>query len=87
MVLIFLFFLVNRILCIYATLEMEYWCWAYPRISCMIYYPPELQFRVLEEAQLSPRASSFSNPSPFSLVRSLGTSLGRSPLVQELESL
>ncbi|KAF2553642.1 hypothetical protein F2Q68_00036642 [Brassica cretica] len=66
---------------------MEYWCWAYPRISCMIYYPPELQFRVLEQAQLSPRASSFSNPSPFSLVRSLGTSLGRSPLVQELESL
>ncbi|KAF2553641.1 hypothetical protein F2Q68_00036643 [Brassica cretica] len=60
---------------------------AYPRISCMRDYPLELQFRVLEQAQLSPRASSFSNPSPFSLARSLGTSLGRSHLVQELESL
>uniref|UniRef100_M4CT54 Eukaryotic translation initiation factor 3 subunit C n=1 Tax=Brassica campestris TaxID=3711 RepID=M4CT54_BRACM len=36
-----------------------------PSISCMRDYPSELQFRVLEQAQPSPRASSFSNPSPF----------------------
>ncbi|ESQ44237.1 hypothetical protein EUTSA_v10005868mg [Eutrema salsugineum] len=59
-----------------------------PRISCMRDYPSELQFRVLEHAQLSPRASSSSsNPSPFAPVRSRGTSLGRSPLAQELEGL
>ncbi|CAH8301044.1 unnamed protein product [Eruca vesicaria subsp. sativa] len=57
-----------------------------PRISCMRDYPSELQFRVLEQAQLSPRASS-SNPSPFAPVRSRGTSLGRSPFSQELERL
>ncbi|KAL0866981.1 hypothetical protein Bca101_046099 [Brassica carinata] len=58
-----------------------------PRISCMRDYPSELQFRVLEQAQLSPRASSSSNPSPFAPVRSRGTSLGRSPFSQELERL
>lgn len=58
-----------------------------PRISCMRDYPSELQFRVLEQAQLSPRASSSSNLSPFAPVRSRGTSLGRSPLAQELEML
>ncbi|CAH2063679.1 unnamed protein product, partial [Thlaspi arvense] len=57
-----------------------------PRISCMRDYPSELQFRVLEQAHLSPRASD-SNPSPFAPVRSRGTSLGRSPLAQELEML
>ncbi|KAJ4904933.1 calmodulin-binding family protein [Raphanus sativus] len=58
-----------------------------PRISCMRDYPSELQFRVLEQAQLSPRASSSPNPSPFAPVRSRGTSLGRSPFSQELEKL
>ena len=58
-----------------------------PRISCMRDYPSELQFRVLEQAQLSPRASSSSKPSPFAPVRSRGTSLGRSPFSQELERL
>lgn len=47
-----------------------------PSISCMRDYPSELQFRVLEQAQPSPRASSFSNPSPFAPVRSRGTTLG-----------
>lgn len=59
-----------------------------PRISCMRDYPSELQFRVLEQAQLSPRASSAFNPSPFAPVRTRGSSLGRSPLAQEeLEKL
>ncbi|VVB06172.1 unnamed protein product [Arabis nemorensis] len=58
-----------------------------PRISCMRDYPSELQFRVLEQAQLSPRASSSSNLSPFAPVRTRGTSLGRSPLAEELEML
>lgn len=59
-----------------------------PRISCMRDYPSELQFRVLEQAHLSPRAStSSSNPSPFAPVRSRGTSLGKSPLAEELEKL
>ncbi|KAL1201595.1 IQ domain-containing protein IQM6 [Cardamine amara subsp. amara] len=59
-----------------------------PRISCMRDYPSELQFRVLEQAQLSPRASrSSKNISPFSPVRTRGTSLGRSPLADELEKL
>ncbi|CAA7060698.1 unnamed protein product [Microthlaspi erraticum] len=58
-----------------------------PRISCMRDYPSELQFRVLEQAQLSPRASAY-NPSPFAPVRTRGSSLGRSPLPQEeLEKL
>ncbi|WZZ05328.1 hypothetical protein YC2023_091249 [Brassica napus] len=48
--------------------------------------PSELQFRALEQAQLSPRASSSSKPSPLAPVRSRGSSLGRSiPLAQELE--
>ncbi|XP_010504803.1 PREDICTED: IQ domain-containing protein IQM6-like [Camelina sativa] len=59
-----------------------------PRISCMRDYPSELQFRVLEQAHLSPRASRFANPSPFAPVRSRGTSLGKSPLAaEELEKL
>ncbi|KAG7561323.1 hypothetical protein ISN45_Aa05g027540 [Arabidopsis thaliana x Arabidopsis arenosa] len=59
-----------------------------PRISCMRDYPSELQFRVLEQAQLSPRASSNSSKiSPFAPVRTRGTSLGRSPLAEELEKL
>ncbi|CAN8279891.1 unnamed protein product [Cochlearia groenlandica] len=57
-----------------------------PRISCMRDYPSELQFSVLEQAHLSPRASSSSHRSPF--VRTRGTSLGISPLAQEeLEKL
>lgn len=64
-----------------------------PRIGCMRDYPSELQFRVLEQANLSPRSRSVNasprtlshcSPkvlTPTSLCR--GTSAGRSSLAQE----
>ncbi|XVF76002.1 hypothetical protein PTKIN_Ptkin13bG0232700 [Pterospermum kingtungense] len=52
-----------------------------PRISCMRDYPSELQFRVLEQANLSPRQKSASEsprPSRFSSAILTPTSLGSS---------
>ncbi|KAF5750628.1 hypothetical protein HS088_TW03G00967 [Tripterygium wilfordii] len=59
-----------------------------PRIGCMRDYPSELQFRVLEQANLSPRSRS-NNASPHTTNRlspsplSKETSTGRSPLAAD----
>lgn len=56
-----------------------------PRIGCMRDYPSELQFRVLEQANLSPRSKGAHNSSPsrnlsrFSPTVLTPTSLGREP--------
>ncbi|KAL5808521.1 hypothetical protein ACOSQ3_029212 [Xanthoceras sorbifolium] len=64
-----------------------------PRIGCMRDYPSELQFWVLEQANLSPRARSGSPrtrslfspkvPTPTSFRREAGTLARRSPLAPE----
>ncbi|KAI9154000.1 hypothetical protein LWI28_019579 [Acer negundo] len=62
-----------------------------PRIGCMRDYPSELRFRVLEHANLSPRARSasprsrsmFSSPTPTSLRREAGGLARKSPLATE----